>query len=142
MSTLNFRYIPSSRSSHAVIESPIVDDSELGRCYEPIMLFKSLYPPTPPVPDKNVYELFFNDPEQNALPDYTLYVDAESGRQIRRSEFNERVRDAATALGAPLSAGGLGLSGEKGDIVGILSSNCIVSLVCTTYLLSESLSPH
>ncbi|CAL1713286.1 unnamed protein product [Somion occarium] len=89
------------------------------------MLFKSLYPPTPPVPDKNVYELFFNDPEQNALPDYTLYVDAESGRQIRRSEFNERVRDAATALGAPLSAGGLGLSGEKGDIVGILSSNCI-----------------
>lgn len=91
------------------------------------MIFKSLYPSLPPYPEANVYELFFNNPEQNALPDYTLFVDAENGRKFRRSEFKQRVHDAMTALGAPVSNGGLGLSKEKGDIIGIYSSNSIVS---------------
>ncbi|KAK7682379.1 hypothetical protein QCA50_014584 [Cerrena zonata] len=89
------------------------------------MVFKSLYPPLPQYPEANVYELFFNNPDQNALPDYTLYVDAESGRKFQRSEFKQRVHDAMTTFGAPVSNGGLGLSKEKGDIIGIYSSNCI-----------------
>lgn len=98
------------------------------------MIHTSLYPPLPKYPEANVYELFFNNPDQNALPDYTLYVDAETGRNFRRSEFKQRVHDTMTAFGAPVSNGGLGLSKENGDIIGIYSSNCIVSLLLGLYV--------
>ncbi|KAI0078256.1 amp dependent CoA ligase [Panus rudis PR-1116 ss-1] len=88
------------------------------------MHLKSLFPPVPPIPDQNIFESFFNNPVAE-LPGHTLYIDAESKRQIKRKEFNERVRDGATALGAPVSKGGLGLSDERGDVVGIFSTNCI-----------------
>jgi acyl-CoA synthetase (AMP-forming)/AMP-acid ligase II len=58
--------------------------------------------------------------------DYTLFIDAATGRKMNYREFYERIMDGATALGSPISEQGLGLSGEDGEIVGILSENCMV----------------
>ncbi|KAI0785238.1 hypothetical protein C8Q75DRAFT_333646 [Abortiporus biennis] len=101
------------------------------------MHIKSLFPPIPPTPDKNLYHLLFEHPEQLALPDtYTIHIDALTGKSRTRREFNERVRDAATALAAPVSEGGLGLSGDKGDIVGIFSMNCMDYVTLANTLLA------
>ena len=70
----------------------------------------------------------FNVPGQDDTPDYTLYIDAVSGRERSYYEFREMVRDGATALGAPVSEGGLGLNALADDIVGIYSYNCMVSV--------------
>lgn len=90
------------------------------------MYLKSLYPWPPPVPDSNVHNCMFGS-ESDAQPeDYLLHIDAPSGKKRTYYEFRERVRDAATALGASVSDGGLGVSAEMGDIVGILSHNSMV----------------
>ena len=91
------------------------------------MYLKSLYPWPPPVPDTNVYYCMFGPESDAPIKDYVLHIDALSGKKRMYHEFRERVRDAATALGAPASEGGLGLNGEAGDIVGILSHNAMVS---------------
>ena len=90
------------------------------------MYLKSEYPAVPPTPDRNVHDYIFNTATKDT-PDLVVHVDVLSGRKRTRKEFEERVRDAATALGAPVSDGGMGLSGEAGDIVGICSGNCMVS---------------
>lgn len=90
------------------------------------MYLKSPYPEVPPTLDKNVHEYIFNTATKDT-PDLVVHVDVLRGRKRTRKEFEERVRDAATALGAPVSEGGMGLSGEAGDIVGICSGNCMVS---------------
>lgn len=92
-----------------------------------MVYFKAPYPPFPHVPDANVHELMFNVPGYEDVPDYTLFIDAVSERQLSFYEFKEMVRDGATALGAPKSEGGLGLSAISGDVVGIYSHNCMVS---------------
>ncbi|KAF8523326.1 hypothetical protein BU17DRAFT_74985 [Hysterangium stoloniferum] len=88
------------------------------------MYLQSLYPPLPHLPPTNFHNLLFCTPEQRAFPDYVMYIDAITGRERKRSEFVERLYDAATGLGAERSKGGLGL-GNK-DMVGILSDNCMV----------------
>ncbi|KAG2109212.1 hypothetical protein BD769DRAFT_1498102 [Suillus cothurnatus] len=90
------------------------------------MYHKSMFPDLPVVPEANVHHLFFNRPEQQAWPDYTLYVNATTGRRWSFRQFVERVRDGATALGTDIDQGGLGISFAKGEIVGILSENCLV----------------
>lgn len=90
------------------------------------MYLKSLYPSVPVVPDKNIHELIFNSPTAT-MPDYVAQIDVITGQKRTRKEVEERVRDAATALGAPLSEGGLGLSAEDKVVVGICSGNCMVS---------------
>ncbi|GJE93144.1 acetyl-CoA synthetase-like protein [Phanerochaete sordida] len=82
-------------------------------------MHRSRAPPLPAIPDANVFALFFGAP----LPEYTLYVDAASGRRHGVREYLEWVRDAATALGAPCAQGGLGLGAD--DIVGVFSHNCV-----------------
>ena len=94
------------------------------------MYLKSPYPPVPPIPDENIHHYMFNTAASQGISDYTLHIDAISGRRRSWQEFRERVYDGATALGAPISQGGLGLSGENGDIVGIYSHNCMVRYRC------------
>ncbi|KAG2749258.1 acetyl-CoA synthetase-like protein [Suillus brevipes Sb2] len=88
------------------------------------MYYKSLFPELPKVPESNVHHLLFNRPDQREWPDYTLLVNVATGQRRSFKEFVERVRDGATALGADVTQGGLGLRPENGDIVGILSENC------------------
>jgi hypothetical protein len=90
------------------------------------MYHKSMFPDLPAVPEANVHHLLFNRPDQQVWPDYTLYVNATTGKRWSFRQFVERVRDGATALGTDIDQGGLGISLEKGEIVGILSENCLV----------------
>jgi len=114
------------------------------------MYLKSLYPEVPPTPDTNVHELLFNLSPAASDPDYTFLIDGPTGRKLSRDEFKERVYDGMIGLGAPISEGGLGISGESGDIVGIVSVNCMdyITLVqtclaiTTPFALISSFSTH
>lgn len=91
------------------------------------MYIKSPYPDTPPTPDLNAHHIFFNRPDQAEWPsDFTLHIDVKSGKKRTYREFVQRVRHGTTALGAPVSEGGLGLKGDDGEIVGIMSDNSMV----------------
>lgn len=94
------------------------------------MHIQSLYPEIPPLSETNAHYALLRRPEQAEWPDFTLHIDAPTGKTRTFREFAERVQYAATALGAPVSQGGLGLSPENGDIVGIISHNCLVSKQC------------
>lgn len=93
------------------------------------MYYKSLYPDLPTdLPSQNFHHLLFHRQEQKDWDlDYTLHIDAVTGKKRSYREFYEQVMDGATALGSPVSEKGLGLNGEAGEIVGILSENCLVS---------------
>lgn len=84
-----------------------------------------MFPDLPVVPEANIHHLLFNRPDQQAWPDYTLYVNATTGKRWSFRQFVERVRDGATVLGTDIEQGGLGITLEKGEIVGILSENCL-----------------
>jgi hypothetical protein len=90
------------------------------------MYYKSMYPDLPVIPEANVHHLLLNRADQRDWPDYTLYVNATTGEQRSFRQFIERVRDGATALGADVEQGGLGISPGNGEIVAILSENCLV----------------
>lgn len=90
------------------------------------MYHKSLFPPLPDVPEQNVHHLLLNRPDQASWPDFTFQVDVLTGERRSFREFVERVLDGATALGTPVERGGLGISRENGDIVGILGDGCLV----------------
>lgn len=62
-----------------------------------------------------------------------MFIDAFTNERRTLREFQARVSDAATALAA------LGLEGEKGDVVGILSENNMVSPAAS---LSLTCHPH
>ncbi|KAF8626752.1 hypothetical protein AX15_004705 [Amanita polypyramis BW_CC] len=89
------------------------------------MHVKSLYPEVPSPPEINVYNALLRRPEQAEWPDYTLQIDAQTGKTRGFRDHIERVQYAAMALGAPPAQGGLGLSSENGDIIGIMSANCM-----------------
>lgn len=99
------------------------------------MHYKSFFPEVPEVPESNVHHLLFDRPDQREWPDYTLFVDVNTGQRRSFREFIERVRDGASALGADIAQGGLGLCPKNGDLVGILSENC---LVCSIYIFISS----
>ena len=90
------------------------------------MHIRSRFPGLPLIPEANVYDLIFGAPEAAQTPDYAVYIDGPTGRKHSFHDYREFVRDAATALGAPQAQGGLALSGDAGDIVGIFSHNCVV----------------
>ncbi|EKM52103.1 uncharacterized protein PHACADRAFT_262572 [Phanerochaete carnosa HHB-10118-sp] len=100
------------------------------------MHIKSRLPDLPPIPDANVFDLFFTAPQGTQIPDYTVFIDAATGLKHSFRNYCEFVRDAATALGAVPARGGLGLSGEAGDIVGIFSHNCVSYLALAHALLA------
>ncbi|KIJ27498.1 hypothetical protein M422DRAFT_190935, partial [Sphaerobolus stellatus SS14] len=87
------------------------------------MYIQSPFPPLPPLPETNCHNLLFRSPEALALEDYVMFIDAITGRKVRRYEFTERIYDSMTALGASRDKGGLGLG--RDCMVGILSDNCI-----------------
>jgi len=91
------------------------------------MYLKSLYPDIPPTPEMNVHNLFFQRPEQAQWKDYTLHINAKTGKRRTFGEFLNRMRLAMTALGAPVAGGGLGLgTQEDGEMIGIMSQNSMV----------------
>ncbi|KAG2123813.1 hypothetical protein DEU56DRAFT_43630 [Suillus clintonianus] len=89
------------------------------------MYYKSLFPDLPKVPESNFHHFIFERPDQQEWPDYTLFVNVATGQRRSFREFIERVRDGATALGADVTQGGLGFRPENGELVGILSENCL-----------------
>ena len=88
------------------------------------MVFQSLLPPVPDASFPNAHHLLLNRPEQAEWEDYDLQVDALTGKTRRWFEFKDRVKRAATAFGDP----GL-FPHKRGELVGIISENSIVSLV-------------
>jgi acyl-CoA synthetase (AMP-forming)/AMP-acid ligase II len=115
------------------------------------MYYKSLFPDLPKVPESNIHHFLFDRPDQQDWSDYTLFVNAATGQRRSFREFVERVRDGATALGADVTQGGLGLHPENGELVGILSENCpeyialVHSLLAITVpfaLFSSYSTPH
>lgn len=90
----------------------------------PGMYYRSLFPDLPKVAESNVHNLILDRPDQQNWPDYTSFVNVATGQRCSFREFVERVRDGATALGADVAQGGLGLCPENGELVGILSDNC------------------
>ncbi|KAG2147416.1 uncharacterized protein EDB93DRAFT_1104094 [Suillus bovinus] len=89
------------------------------------MYHKSLFPDLPKVSESNVHHLLLDRPDQRDWPDFTLFVNVATGQRRSFREFVNRVHDGAAALGADMTQGGLGLRPEKGDLVGILSENCL-----------------
>ena len=97
-------------------------------------MFTSLYPDLPVVPPTNVHNILFRRPEQKNWSNYTLHIDAITGKTRSYREFYEIVIDGATALGSPISEKGLGLNPKGGEMVGIMAENCMVRLLFLTSL--------
>jgi len=85
------------------------------------MVFESLLPPVPNVTVPNAHHLFLNRPDQAEWADHVLHVDALTGKTRKWYEFRDRVKCGATAFGDPEL-----FPYKEGEIVGILSENCIV----------------
>lgn len=90
------------------------------------MYLKSKYPPPPPVPDANAHYAMFGEPDRAQPADFTVNIDAPTGRKRSYYELKQAIKEGATALAAPESEGGLGLSAEAGHMVGLYSHNCMV----------------
>ncbi|KAJ7321145.1 hypothetical protein DFH08DRAFT_889999 [Mycena albidolilacea] len=89
------------------------------------MPIHSLYPPLPPVPDANVVHTMFGRPDQAEWPDYTIHVEEKTGRKRTYKHFLKQVELGATALGAKLSHGGLGLNGDGDEMIGLMGDNSL-----------------
>ncbi|KAJ3506882.1 hypothetical protein NLJ89_g6614 [Agrocybe chaxingu] len=87
------------------------------------MYLKSPYPDPPPLPEVNVHHILFQRPDQEQWPDYTVHIDPVTDERVSFREHLARIEQLSTALGAPVAEGGLGLSGEGSDVVGIMSEN-------------------
>ncbi|KAJ7893273.1 hypothetical protein B0H13DRAFT_2339757 [Mycena leptocephala] len=88
-------------------------------------IIKSPYPPLPPLPEVNVYDILFGRPDQLVWPDYTIHVEEKTGRKRTYKELVESVGWGATALGAKVSDGGLGLTGDGDEMIGLLGNNSL-----------------
>lgn len=93
---------------------------------EHVRIYKSLYPPPPPLPTPNHHDFLLNRPDQAAWPNYTVYIDGISGERVRFSEFKARVNAAAVALVAQTNRGGFGIFPGANERIGVLCENCIV----------------
>lgn len=89
------------------------------------MYLKSPFESCSEPPIQNYHDFQFGLSNAVATKDYTLFIDAFTNERRTFREFQARVSDAATALAA------LGLEAEKGDVVGILSENSMVSPVAS-----------
>lgn len=98
------------------------------------MYFKSLYPEIPHIPDINYVDFLLARPEVQQWPDFPAYIDGVTGQKRGFREFVKRIEDAATALGAPVEGGGMGLRGDRGEMVGVLSENCLVCVYSCQHL--------
>ncbi|KAJ6459596.1 hypothetical protein C8R45DRAFT_1221328 [Mycena sanguinolenta] len=89
------------------------------------MYIKSSFPPLPPLPEVNIHHVMFGRPDQAEWPDYTIQIEEKTGRKRTYKEMQNRIELGATALGAKVSDGGLGLSGDDGEIIGLLGDNSL-----------------
>ncbi|KAF8271925.1 hypothetical protein EI94DRAFT_445287 [Lactarius quietus] len=97
---------------------------------------KSPHSLIPSGPSVNYYDFLFQRPELRSWPDYTLFVDATTGRRRRFRETLAHIEDCATALTLAAEEGGLDM--EPGSVVGILSENCLEYPVLALALLKIS----
>ncbi len=95
---------------------------------------KSLHNPIPAGPAINYYDFLFRRPELRSWPDYTLFVDATTGRRRRFRETLAHIEDCATALTLAADEGGLDMEPGSNEVVGILSENCLVRTTLTFLL--------
>lgn len=93
-----------------------------------MVYLKSPFPPIPAIPDRNVHEILVEPPNGIPPADFTLHIDAVTGKTRTYTQFKRAVELGSTALGAPVADGGLGLSADAGHMVGLYSSNCMVRL--------------
>ncbi|KAH9065257.1 acetyl-CoA synthetase-like protein [Lactarius vividus] len=99
---------------------------------------KSLRSPIPAGPAINYYDFLFRRPELRSWPDYTLFVDATTGRRRRFRETLAHIEDCATALTLAADEGGLDMEPGSNEVVGVLSENCLEYPVLVLALLKIS----
>ncbi|KAI0260237.1 amp dependent CoA ligase [Gloeopeniophorella convolvens] len=99
---------------------------------------KSMHPPTPAGPSVNYYEFLLGRPALQSWPDYTLFIDAMTGKRRRFRETVARIEECATALTASKEEGGLGIEPGNRDVIGILSENSTEYVVLALALLKIS----
>ncbi|KAF7364684.1 hypothetical protein MVEN_00338000 [Mycena venus] len=110
--------IPGTRVPKILIMLPA--ESQLARA--------CINPPTPllpPLPETNVYNVMFGRPGQAESPDYTIHIEERTGRKRTFKELINDIGVGATALGAKVSDGGLGLNGNSNEIIGLLGDNSL-----------------
>nr|GAT56645.1 predicted protein [Mycena chlorophos] len=86
------------------------------------MLHKSPFPPLPPIPDMNAFQMMYGRADQ-ADWDHTLFVEDKTGKKRMFKDASKHIELGRTALGAPVSLGGLQLGTD--EIVAILANNSI-----------------
>lgn len=104
------------------------------------MLVESPYPDVPLHPVRNIHDRCFNRPDA-PVEDYTVFVDGITGRTWLNSALKERMARARTTIAAPVGDGGLGISPDDGEVVGILGTNNVVRNEAIL-LLSKKLRPR
>lgn len=87
---------------------------------------RSLYGLTPVGPTVNYYDFLVGRPDLQSWPDYTLFVDAMTGKRRRFRETLARIEECASALSSEGRDGGLEIEPGSKEVVGILSENCMV----------------
>ncbi|KZT39523.1 amp dependent CoA ligase [Sistotremastrum suecicum HHB10207 ss-3] len=107
------------------------------------MVINSPHGPLPDLPLANIHDTIFRRPGAPEIPDHVSQIDARIGEQRTRKEFIELIRDGATALGASIDDGGLGLRGDNGHMVGILSFNSLnyIALVHSLFIIATPFVP-
>src|SRR5260221_9877170 len=84
------------------------------------------------IPTVNYYDWLTGRPDLKKWPDFPLYIDGVTEEQRSVHAVLERFEHAATALATSPRDGGLGLVAGKGEMVGILSENCLVRVLKKT----------
>ncbi|KZV73185.1 acetyl-CoA synthetase-like protein, partial [Peniophora sp. CONT] len=102
-------------------------------------IYKSLYPPVPSLPTPNHYDFLLHRPDQDAWPDYTVYINGLTGDRMRFSAFKARVDAAAVAIIARANRGGLSILPGADERIGVLCENCIDFAVLVIALLKLAL---
>lgn len=89
------------------------------------MLLESPYPAPSPITPTNVFNYFFPDNYPLERQNIVIHIDALTGQTRTWKEFAHRVVRASTALDSAPSLGGYGI--KSGEMIGIMSDNCMVS---------------
>ncbi|KZS92203.1 acetyl-CoA synthetase-like protein [Sistotremastrum niveocremeum HHB9708] len=107
------------------------------------MVINSPHGPLPELPLANIHDTIFRRPGAPEIPDHVSQIDARTGEQRTRKAFIELIRDGATALSSSIDDGGLGLRGDKGRMVGILSFNSLnyIALVHSLFIIATPFVP-
>ncbi|KAJ7094701.1 hypothetical protein B0H15DRAFT_775750 [Mycena belliarum] len=94
------------------------------------MHVKSSFPPLPPLPEVNAHHILFGRPDQARWaqadwPDFTFQIEERTGRKRTFKEMVKSIGLGATALGGKVADGGLGLSGDADEMIGLLGDNSL-----------------